>query len=60
MEDYAKSIQLIPIFRDDHDSSALNPTEVKLYRKYVGKFMWLSENVRPDLSFMALDMQGTM
>ena len=56
MEDYVKSIKLIPIFRDDPDSSDLTSTEVKLYRKYVGKFLWLAENVRPDLSFLALDM----
>ena len=56
MEDYVKSIQLIPIFRDAPDSSDLTSTEVKLYRKYVGKFLWLAENVRPDLSFLALDM----
>ena len=55
IEDYVKSIQLIPIFRDDPETSDLNPTEVKLYLKY-GKFMWVSENVRPDLSFLALDM----
>ena len=56
MEDYVKSIEIIPIFREDLDSSALTATEVKLYRKYVGKFLWLAENVRPDLSFLALDM----
>ena len=56
MEDYAKSIELIPVFRKDKDTSPLTPQELKLYRKYVGKFLWLSENVRPDLAFLALDM----
>ena len=56
MEDYVQSIKLIPIFRDDPDSSSLTVQEVKLYRKYVGKFLWLAENVRPDLAFLALDM----
>ena len=56
MEDYVKSIKSIPIFRNDPDSSCLTKIELKLYRKYVGKFLWLAENVRPDLSFLALDM----
>jgi len=33
MEDYVKSIEIILIFREDLDSSALTATEVKLYRK---------------------------
>ena len=35
-------------------------SEQQLYRKYVGKMLWLSENVRPDLSFLALDMSRTV
>ena len=56
MEDYVASIQLIPIFRKDTDDSPLTQIEQKLYRKYVGKLLWLSKNVRPDLAFLALDM----
>ena len=56
MEDYANSIQQIPIFRKDSDNSPLTPAEQKIYRKYVGKLLWLSENVRPDLAFLALHM----
>ena len=56
MEDYVKSIKIIPIFRDDPDTCSLTTVEVKLYRKFVGKFLWLAENVRPDLSYLALDM----
>ena len=56
MEDYAQSIKLIPVFRKDPDNSPLTSQELKLYRKYVEKFLWLSENVRPDLAFLALDM----
>ena len=39
MEEYVKSIKLIPVFRNDDDTSSLTATEVKLYRKYVGKFL---------------------
>ena len=60
MEDYVESVKLIPVFRKDADESPLNLVELKLYRKYVGKLLWLAENVRPDLAFLALDMSRTV
>ena len=56
MEAYAKSIEKIPVFRKGDNASPVTEVERKLYRKYVGKLLWLSENVRPDLAYTALDM----
>ena len=56
MEEYAKALKVIPIFRDNKNDSRLTTKELKIFRSYVGKFMWLSENVRPDLSFTVLDL----
>ena len=56
MEDYANSIEEIKDFRNVKASEKLTSFEQKIYRKYVGKFMWLSENCRPDLAFTSLDM----
>ena len=56
MEDYADTIKKIPVFRQDVATSKLNEVEMKMFRKYVGKVLWLAENVRPDLAYMALEM----
>jgi len=56
MEDYAESVEEIEDFRKTKNDEKLTGIEQKLYRKYVGKFLWLSENCRPDLAFTALDM----
>ena len=44
------------MFRKDPEESPLTDTEIKIYRKFIGKLLWLSENVRPDWAFSALDM----
>ena len=31
----------------------MNEIKLKNFRKYTGKLLWLAENCRPDLSFMA-------
>ena len=55
MEDYAKSMEKIGAFRSGR-SEPLIVLEMKVYRKYTGKLMWLAENCRPDLAFTALSM----
>ena len=56
MEDYAQSIEEIKEIRRDKKDSPLTKTEMKLYRKYVGKLNWLAENTRPDLAIWALNL----
>ena len=34
----------------------MTKSELKLYRKYVGKISWLAENTRPDLAVWALNL----
>ena len=55
MEDYSRSMEKIGAFRSGK-SEPLTALEMKVYRKYNGKLMWLAENCRPDLSFTALSM----
>ena len=56
MEDYAQSIEEIKEIRRDKKDSPLTKTEMKLFRKYVGKLSWLAENTRPDLAIWALNL----
>ena len=44
MNDYADSITAIPTFRKEDNTEPLNDLERKVYRKYVGKLLWLTEN----------------
>ena len=53
MDVYADSMHPIADFRKGDNSEALNEIELKVFRKYTGKLLWLAENCRPDLSFMA-------
>ena len=55
MEDYAQSLEEIQI-REDRSDEVLSREEMKLLRKYVGKLNRLAANMRPDLSFYALDL----
>ena len=56
MEDYANSIQEIQEIRKEKKDSLLTKTEMKLFRKYVGKLNWLAENARPDIAIWALNL----
>ena len=56
MDDYAESIGKIEEFRKAKRDDMLLPSEMKVYRGFTGKIGWLAENVRPDLSFTALEM----
>ena len=56
MNDYAESIEKIKEFRPAKRTDPLMPAELKLYRGYTGKISWLADNVRPDLSYTALEM----
>ena len=49
MDAYASTITKISTFRSSNPRELLNDIEVKLLRGYVGKLLWLSGNVRPDL-----------
>ena len=49
MDVYASSIKQISFFLNGLVTSALDRTEFNLYQGYVGKLMWLSENVRHGL-----------
>ena len=53
MEDYTSSLEEVQI-RKAKKNERLNHVEQKQFRKIVGKIMWLSENVRMDLCFGAL------
>ena len=55
MEDYAESLEEIEI-REDRSDEMLTREELKLLRKYVGKFNWLATITRPDIEFFALDL----
>ena len=53
MDAYAESMQQIADFRKADNTDPLNEIELKVFRKYTGKLLWLAENCRPDLSFMS-------
>ena len=55
MEDYAKSLEEIQI-REAKADETLTREELKVYRKFVGKFNWLAANTRPDIAIYALDL----
>ena len=40
-------------FKKAGKTELFNEIEWKVYRKYTGKLLWLAENCRPDLAFMA-------
>ena len=52
MEDYAKSLEEIQV-RDAKADEPLTREEIKVFRKFVGKFNWLVANTRPDLAIYA-------
>ena len=54
MEDYAKSLEEIQIRKAKADET-LTREDLKVYRKFVGKLIWLAANTRPDLVIYALD-----
>ena len=53
MNAYADSLIPIADFRKENNTVLLNDLELQVYRKYTGKLMWLSDNCRPDLAFLA-------
>ena len=56
MDEYASSIEEIREIRKEKKITPLTKTEMKLYRKYVGKLNWLAENTRPDLAIWSLNL----
>ena len=54
MEDYAKSLEKIEIKKGMPDDP-LTEIEMKMYRKYVEKLLWLVSNMRPDLAIHVLN-----
>ena len=59
MADYAGSMQEITELRRAKKDELLTKSELKLYRKFVGKLNWLAENTRPDLAIWALNLSKT-
>ena len=60
MEDYANSLQKIPIDRKRDKDEVTTYQENSDLRGAIGKLGWLAANVRPDLSFAALRLQKTV
>ena len=56
MEDYAASIEQIKEIRNVKKEEPLLKSELKLFRKNVGKINWFAENTRPDLAIWALNL----
>ena len=56
MEEYAESIESLDNIRKTTATDRLTEAELKIYRKYTGKFSWLAMNVRPDLAITAVKM----
>ena len=56
MEDYVESLQEVKNIRTAKKNDELLPSEMKLFRGYTGKIAWLADNVRPDMSYSALEM----
>ena len=52
MNAFAASLQTIMDFRKVQNDGPLNDVELKVYRKYTGKLLWLAENCHPDLVFL--------
>ena len=55
MEDYSKSLEEIQI-KDAKADEPLTREELKVFRKFVGKFNWLVAYTRPDLAIYALEL----
>ena len=55
MDEYSRSLEDV-IIREAKAEEELTREELKMYRKYVGKFNWLAANVRPDLAIYALEL----
>merc|ERR1712240_450715 len=53
-EDYANLVEDIKDIRKVDRADKLTRAELKEYRKYTGKISWLSQGVRPDLSYSVL------
>ena len=56
MNDYTKSITPIEGIRSAKKSELLNYEEKSLFRRFVGRISWLSENTRPDLAYSILKL----
>ena len=56
MDEYANSLEEIKEIRKVKKDTPLTKTEMKLFRKYVGKLNWLAENTRPDLAIWSLNL----
>ena len=56
MDEYAKSFEEIKEIKRVKKDTSLTKTEMKLFRKYVGKMNWLAENTRPDLAIWSLNL----
>jgi hypothetical protein len=56
MNDYADSLENVENIREAGNDELLTKLELKVYRKMVGKIAWLSQNCRPDIAFVALDL----
>ena len=54
MEEYARSLEKLEI-RKGSSEEKLTETEMKVYRKYIGKLMWLASNTRPDLAMYVME-----
>ena len=49
MEEYAKSLEKLEIIKGSSEEE-LSETELRIYKKYIGKLKWLVSNMRPDLA----------
>merc|ERR1712240_387744 len=54
MEDYANLMEEIKEISKADRGEKLTKAELKEYRQYAGKMLWLSQGTRPDLSYSAL------
>merc|ERR1712082_505604 len=54
MEDYANLVEEIKEIWKADRGEKLTRAELKEYRKYTGKILWLPQGTRPDLSYSAL------
>ena len=56
MEDYISSIEDINEIRKAEREEPLTRSQMKEYRKIASKIAWLANNIRPDLSYMVLQL----
>ena len=57
MKDYAKSMEkIMEIRKGDDQYETLTRSNMKQYRKYIGKLSWLAQGTTTDLSYISLTM----